>query len=217
MGLIWFDAHGDMNTPQSSPSGNIHGMPLAILLGYGDRELASIGCLGPKVKAHNVALVGIRDIDGAERALIRDSGIHTFTMRDIDEQGMARTSDEKFRIAKRLYELTTRKFGISPEDLFFDTLTFAIASGEEYRNSAKETLEAIRLVKQHLPGAKTILGLSNISFGLAPQWISGPKTTLSPSSVPFPSSSTPEGALAFQMSIPSMSVASCRRKKKSPS
>jgi len=89
IGLIWFDAHGDMNLPGISPSGNIHGMPLAHLLGHGDPELASIGGLCPTVKPHNVALIGIRDIDDGERRIIRESGIKTFTMRDIDEQGMA--------------------------------------------------------------------------------------------------------------------------------
>lgn len=88
IGLIWFDAHGDMNLPGISPSGNIHGMPLAHLLGRGDPELASIGGLNPTVKPENVVLIGIRDIDDGERQIIRESGITTFTMRDIDELGM---------------------------------------------------------------------------------------------------------------------------------
>ena len=89
IGLIWFDAHGDMNVPESSPSGNIHGMPLAHLLGKGDTDLKSILGFSPKVKPENVALVGIRAIDAGERKIIRDSGIHAFTMREIDEHGMA--------------------------------------------------------------------------------------------------------------------------------
>ncbi len=89
LGLIWFDAHGDMNVPGISPSGNIHGMPLAHLLGYGDDGLAGIGGFAPKVKPENVALIGIRDIDVHERKVIRDSGVQAFTMRDIDERGMA--------------------------------------------------------------------------------------------------------------------------------
>lgn len=88
IGLIWFDAHGDMNLPGISPSGNIHGMPLAHLLGRGDPDLASIAGFSPTVKPENVVLIGIRDIDDGERKIIRDSGITTFTMRDIDEQGM---------------------------------------------------------------------------------------------------------------------------------
>ena len=88
MGLLWFDAHGDMNLPESSPSGNIHGMPLAHVLGYGDRDLSSILNAHPAVAAENVALIGIRDIDRVEREFINESGINTFTMHDIDRLGM---------------------------------------------------------------------------------------------------------------------------------
>ncbi len=97
-GLIWFDAHGDMNTPDSSPSGNIHGMPLAHLLGMGDPDLAGIGGFTGKVDPTKVALVGIRDIDDGERKIIRESGIHTFTMRDIDERGMASVAKEIIQV-----------------------------------------------------------------------------------------------------------------------
>lgn len=88
IGLIWFDAHGDMNLPDTSPTGNIHGMPLAHLLGRGDPDLAGIGGVIPAIKPENVALIGIRDIDDGERRIIRESGVKTFTMRDIDELGM---------------------------------------------------------------------------------------------------------------------------------
>jgi len=98
IGLLWFDAHGDINTPQSSPSGNIHGMPLAHLLGYGDADLANIMDFSPKVRPENVVLIGIRDIDSSERELIHQSGIKTYTMRDIDELGMARISREAMNI-----------------------------------------------------------------------------------------------------------------------
>jgi arginase len=98
IGLIWFDAHGDMNVPGSSPSGNIHGMPLAHLLGKGDSDLKNILGFSPKVKPENVALIGIRAIDAGERKIIRDSGIHAFTMREIDEHGMA-------TVAKRALEI----------------------------------------------------------------------------------------------------------------
>ena len=98
IGLVWFDAHADMNIPEFSPSGNIHGMPLAHLLGYGDDDLASIMGFKVKVRPENVALVGIRDVDQEERRLIRESGISTFTMRDIDELGMARISREVMQI-----------------------------------------------------------------------------------------------------------------------
>ncbi len=94
LGLIWFDAHGDINTPESSPSGNIHGMPLAHLLGMGDPDLAGIGGFMPKVRPERTALVGIRDIDAGEREIIRRSGVRTWTMRDLDERGMARVARE---------------------------------------------------------------------------------------------------------------------------
>ncbi|MBT3341118.1 MAG: arginase [Planctomycetes bacterium] len=101
IGLIWFDAHGDMNLPKTSPSGNVHGMPLAHLLGRGDKDLAMIGGFAGKVKPENVALVGIRDIDKGEREIIRESGIHAFTMRDIDERGMAAVTREALAVVNQ--------------------------------------------------------------------------------------------------------------------
>lgn len=88
IGLIWMDAHSDMNTPGTSPSGNVHGMPLACLVGRGPRELASLYGYAPKVRPANTVLVGIRDVDLDERPLVRRSGVRVFTMRDIDERGM---------------------------------------------------------------------------------------------------------------------------------
>ena len=98
IGLIWFDAHGDMNTPESSNSGNVHGMPLAHLLGDGDADLVNILKSGRKVKPENTVLIGIRDIDSKEQELIKKSGIHTYTMRDIDERGMSVISKEALEI-----------------------------------------------------------------------------------------------------------------------
>ncbi len=98
IGLIWIDAHGDMNLPSTSPSGNIHGMPLAHLLGHGDYDLANIVGEGPVVKPENVVLIGIRDIDDHERSVIRDSGIKVFTMRDIDEFGMTAVCREALEV-----------------------------------------------------------------------------------------------------------------------
>lgn len=98
-GLIWIDAHGDFNTPQTSPSGNIHGMPLAALLGYGDDRLVGLGGSKPKADAKRTALVGIRDLDPEERKLINDSGIAYFTMRDIDERGIRKVMEDAIKIA----------------------------------------------------------------------------------------------------------------------
>jgi arginase len=99
LGLIWFDAHGDMNLPEFSPSGNVHGMPLAHLLGYGDKDLASVLGNNPAVKPEHVVLIGIRDIDKVEREFVRSSGVKVFTMRDIDEQGMSKVAKQAIEIA----------------------------------------------------------------------------------------------------------------------
>jgi len=98
-GLLWLDAHGDMNTPDSSPSGNVHGMPLASIIGYGAPEMVDMLGFHPKIEPRNVALVGIRDLDAKERRLIKDSGVHVFTMRDIDERGMREVMSEAIRFA----------------------------------------------------------------------------------------------------------------------
>jgi len=89
MGLIWLDAHADLNTPESSPSGNIHGMPLSAVLGNGHDALADLGGFRGKVRPENVALVGIRTLDALEKQICKESGIRYFTMREIDEKGMA--------------------------------------------------------------------------------------------------------------------------------
>ncbi|MFT5048923.1 MAG: arginase [Chlamydiales bacterium] len=88
IGLLWFDAHGDMNTPESSESGNVHGMPLASCLGMGPDALTRIGARFPMVEPQNVALVGVRSLDDMERKLVKESGVACFTMRDIDVLGI---------------------------------------------------------------------------------------------------------------------------------
>lgn len=93
-GVIWVDAHGDANTPESSPSGNIHGMPVSILLGDGFPSLVNVGREGPKLEPKDLVMVGIRELDREERNRLRDSGITIFTMRDIDERGMASVANE---------------------------------------------------------------------------------------------------------------------------
>jgi arginase len=99
IGLIWIDAHTDINTPESSPSGNVHGMPLAAIMGLGPPELANILNFSPKVNPDNCVLVGVRDIDAIERENVRRSGIHVFTMRDIDERGMRNVMETAVGIA----------------------------------------------------------------------------------------------------------------------
>ena len=99
LGLVYFDAHADMNTPETSPSGNIHGMPLAVLLGYGAPELVNVGGFAPKFDPRLCAHVGARDLDAGERELIRQLGMRFFTMREIDERGLAGCMDEAIQIA----------------------------------------------------------------------------------------------------------------------
>jgi arginase len=99
IGLIWLDAHGDMNTPESSPSGNVHGMPLAAIMGYGPPELTELAGFKPMIEPRSVALVGVRDLDSKERRLAKESGVHIFTMRDIDERGMREVMSEALRFA----------------------------------------------------------------------------------------------------------------------
>jgi arginase len=101
VGLIWFDAHADMNTPETSPSGNIHGMPLAALLGYGSTELANVAGFAPKLDARFCAHIGARDLDQGERQLIRQLGMRFFTMREIDERGIAACVDDAIAIASQ--------------------------------------------------------------------------------------------------------------------
>ncbi len=99
VGLIWVDAHADMNTPESSPSGNVHGMPLACCLGRGPQELTGILGYSPKVDGGNVVLIGIRDVDEDERHGVRESGVTAFTMRDIDELGLGHVMERAIAIA----------------------------------------------------------------------------------------------------------------------
>ena len=99
LGLIWMDAHADMNTPETSLSGNVHGMPLACITGNGPRELTHIFGFAPKVDPRRVALVGIRDVDILEAPHVKQSGVRPFTMRHIDERGMRAVMREAIEIA----------------------------------------------------------------------------------------------------------------------
>ncbi|WP_047155372.1 arginase [Aneurinibacillus tyrosinisolvens] len=97
-GIIWYDAHGDLNTAETSPSGNIHGMPLAVSLGYGHERLTSIGGADLKVKPENVVIIGARSLDPGERDFIRKLGIKVFTMHEIDRLGMTQVMEEVLKI-----------------------------------------------------------------------------------------------------------------------
>jgi len=119
LGVIWFDAHGDLNTGETSPSGNIHGMPLAASLGYGHPQLVNIGGFAPKIKPENVVIIGARDLDPGERALIKEIGIKVFTMHEIDKLGMARVMEEAIQHVSRHTDgvhLSLDLDGLDPHD-----------------------------------------------------------------------------------------------------
>jgi arginase len=119
IGLIWIDAHADINTPETSPSGNVHGMPLAAIMGLGPADLSNIYDFSPKVHPENCVLVGVRDIDAREKENIKQTGIEVYTMRDIDERGMRTVIEEALRIAGRGtagYHVSLDMDWIDPED-----------------------------------------------------------------------------------------------------
>jgi arginase len=119
IGLIWIDAHTDMNTPETSPSGNVHGMPLAAIMGLGPAELGNIYEFSPKVDPENCVLVGIRDVDNFEKENIRKAGVEVFTMRDIDERGMRVVMEDALAMAGRGtagYHVSLDMDWIDPED-----------------------------------------------------------------------------------------------------
>ncbi len=99
IGYLWLDAHGDMNTPETSPSGNVHGMPLAAIMGYGAPELVDLLGFKPKAEPGNIVIVGARDLDAQERKIVKKSGVHVFTMRDIDERGMREVMSDALKYA----------------------------------------------------------------------------------------------------------------------
>ncbi|WAA09385.1 arginase [Fervidibacillus albus] len=100
LGVIWYDAHGDLNTPETSPSGNIHGMPLATSLGLGERDLVNIGGYAPKLKYENIVIIGARSLDEGEKDLIKKKGIKVYTMHEVDRMGMSAIIEETIAYLK---------------------------------------------------------------------------------------------------------------------
>ena len=99
IGCIWLDAHSDMNTPETSPSGNVHGMPLSAIMGYGTEELSDLLGFKPKIEPQNVVLVGVRDLDSHEKKFVKKLGVKAFTMREIDERGMREVMSDALKYA----------------------------------------------------------------------------------------------------------------------
>jgi arginase len=181
IGLIWIDAHADMNTPSSSPSGNVHGMPLAALAGLEPEPLAQILGFCPKVQPENVVLIGVRDIDAAEKENIRKAGIsEVYTMRDIDERGMRAVMEEALRAAGRGtagYHVSLDMDWIDPEDA--PGVGTPVRGGATYREAhlameiiadhgrmvALEVVEVNPVIDEHNRTADLAVELISSAFG----------------------------------------------------
>lgn len=135
-GVIWFDAHGDLNTAETSPSGNIHGMPLAASLGLGHPDLTNCAGEGPKVSPEHVAIIGARSLDEGEKRTIQENGIHVFTMHEIDRMGMAKVVEEALNIVTNGTDgvhLSLDLDGIDPNEA--PGVGTPVAGGVTYRES----------------------------------------------------------------------------------
>ncbi|MDY0324021.1 MAG: arginase [Candidatus Carbobacillus sp.] len=135
LGVIWFDAHGDVNTPETTPSGNIHGMPLAVALGYGEPSLTAIGG-SPYVYPEDVVLIGIRDLDPGEKVFLRKLGIRVFTMHDIDRYGMRRVMEEALDVVTQHTDGVHLSFDLDALDpLYAPGVGTPVAGGVSYREA----------------------------------------------------------------------------------
>jgi len=174
-GLIWLDAHADMNTPESSPSGNIHGMPLACILGMGPPRLTGLAGFRPTVAPQNAVIIGLRDVDQMEKPHVRESGIRAFTMRDIDERGLSAVMEEAIRLASS----GTAGFHVSLDMDFVDPkdapgVGTPVRGGATYRE-AHLALEMIcdsrRMVSMEVVEVNPVIDESNRTADLAVELI----------------------------------------------
>lgn len=136
LGLVWIDAHADMNTPATSPSGNLHGMPLAAVLGLGHERFVNVGSFGVRVRPENVALIGIRNLDEGEKEFVRQTGIRYYTMTTIDQRGMyACISEAMDDLAKRCQavHLSFDMDGVDP--LYAPGVSTPVTGGLTYREA----------------------------------------------------------------------------------
>ena len=165
IGLLWFDAHADMNTPETTPSGNIHGMPLAALLGYGAPELTGIAGFSPKLDPRFCAHIGAREVDAGERELIRRLGLRFITMREIDERGMSACVDEAISIASRApagYHVTFDVDSLDPADAPGSGTT--VRGGLTYREAQlamEKIAEAGGMISLEIVEINTTLDINN--------------------------------------------------------
>jgi arginase len=149
LGVIWYDAHGDLNTAETSPSGNIHGMPLAVSIGLGHPMLTEIGGYSPKVKPENIVIIGARSLDEGERALIKEKGIKVFTMHEIDRMGMSKVMEETIDYLKAKTDgvhLSLDLDGLDPSDA--PGVGTPVIGGISYREShlAMEMLAEAQII-----------------------------------------------------------------------
>jgi arginase len=171
LGLIWFDAHGDLNTDATTPSGNIHGMPLAVSLGLGHPDLTQIGGFSPKVRPENVVIIGARDLDAGERKLIKEKNITVYTMHEIDRLGMARVMEEAIEIVTKgtdAVHLSLDLDGLDPNEA--PGVGTPVTGGVTYRESnlAMEMLaEAKILTSAEIVEVNPILDQGNKTAKLA--------------------------------------------------
>jgi arginase len=181
IGLIWIDAHADINTPETSPSGNVHGMPLAALLGLGPDSLTNLLGFAPKVQPENVVLIGVRDIDATEKENIKRAGVsEVYTMRDIDERGMRTVMEEALRAAGRGtagYHVSLDMDWIDPEDA--PGVGTPVRGGATYREAhlameiiadhgrmlALEVVEVNPVIDEHNQTAVLAVELISSAFG----------------------------------------------------
>ncbi|MGD6845283.1 arginase [Bacillus infantis] len=149
LGVIWYDAHGDLNTAETSPSGNIHGMPLAASLGIGHPLLTEIGGYSPKVKPENIVIIGARALDEGEKELVKEKGIKVYTMHEIDRLGMARVMEEAIEYLRDRTDgvhLSLDLDGLDPNDA--PGVGTPVIGGISYREShlAMEMLAEAELI-----------------------------------------------------------------------
>jgi arginase len=149
LGVIWYDAHGDLNTGDTSPSGNIHGMPLAVSLGIGHEDLTSIGGSEPKIKPENIVIIGARSLDEGERELIKEKGIKVYTMHEVDRMGMAKVMEDAITYLKDRTDgvhLSLDLDGLDPSDA--PGVGTPVLGGISYREShlAMEMLEEAKII-----------------------------------------------------------------------
>jgi arginase len=149
LGVIWYDAHGDLNTAETSPSGNIHGMPLAVSIGLGHSMLTDIGGYAPKVKPENVVIIGARALDDGEKDLIKEIGMKVYTMHEIDRMGMAKVMEETINYLKDKTDgvhLSLDLDGLDPNDA--PGVGTPVIGGISYREShlAMEMLQEAKII-----------------------------------------------------------------------